>query len=528
MTLEEKVGQIIHVGIKGKNLNSLAIRDIQKLHVGGIILFAANLGDKESIKKLNGDLQSLSISSSGIPLFISIDQEGGRVARIPNDSSPGALAMGQTGNPIYAEDVGFVTAYNLKKLGFNMNLAPVLDVNSNPDNPVINTRSFGSDPELVASMGISHAKGIREALVVPVVKHFPGHGDTNTDSHLALPKINKSLEDLEKMELLPFRRSIEKGAEAVMSAHILFPALDGEAPATLSPAILKGILRNKYKYDGLIFTDAMEMHAISKRYKPEESAKKAFLAGVDIILLTTTGSDTERIYNALLSAFKSGELIESDLDRSVLRQISLKFRNGYFHSLDSRYANHELKKYFSEKSEGVERKFSRIAKRYNNRTLYETVAMDGIRSLRREYTIPDFKEKKNLKFYYSTLSMKSFALSRGIPEENIMPFGIPSVISVLRSNKANYHCIVEINEFNLRAWNQIVLQIAEHSNPEQKNIPTLVGLYTGNPFLDIKIPATGAVLASFSPTEESLKALLDTYLEKKVVRKANLILHVER
>ena len=527
MTLEEKVGQILHVGIRGKTPDVYTIHDIGKLHAGGVILFAANLGDKESIKKLNSDLQTLSMQSSGIPLFISIDQEGGRIARIPEESSPGAMAMGQTENPFYAEEVGFFTAYSLKKLGFNMNLAPVLDVNNNPDNPVINTRSFGSSPDLVASMGIAHAKGIREALVVPVIKHFPGHGDTNTDSHLDLPQINKSFEELEKMELIPFRKSIEEGAEALMSAHILFPALDGEMPATLSPKIIRGILRDKLKYDGLVMTDAMEMHAISKRYRPEDSAKKAFLAGADIILLTTTGPVTDRIYNSLLDAFKKGELSESDLDRSVLRQISLKHKYGYFHSLDSKYANKDLKDYFSGQDERIEKRILHLSGKYKKPGLYDTVAKDGIRSLRKDYTLPSLQKNKNVQFYYTTKKMKDLALKSGIPEEDIMPFRSYLILRDLRKKDFEKHLILEVNDLNLRQWNQIVKKTAENVKAEQSN-SALIALYSGNPFLDILIPDNGAVLASFSPTDESIQALLETIFEKKVVGKADILLHVNK
>ncbi|MDH5655403.1 MAG: glycoside hydrolase family 3 protein [Spirochaetia bacterium] len=520
MTLEEKVGQLIHVGINGKSIDSYAVRDIQKLKAGGVILFANNIGSPESIKKLNGELQNLASHSTEIPLFISIDQEGGRIARIPDDSSPGAMAIGQTANVQYAEDVGFLTAYRLRDLGFNLLLAPVLDVNNNPENPVINTRSFGSSPELVASMGISHSKGIRKAQIVPVIKHFPGHGDTDTDSHLALPRINKSYEELEKMELIPFKKSIENGAEALMSAHILFPALDSEEPATLSPKILRGILREKLKYNGLILTDAMEMHAISKRYKPEESIKKAFLAGADIILLTTTGRLPEKAFKALHSAFQSGELSIEDLDRAVLRQISLKYKKGYFHQQNSKYAREDLSDYFNRKKIRVNETFLRLENKYKKKTLYSSVADDSIRSLKKDYSFPS-KDKENIQFYYSTSKMKKYAELK-IPVKNIQPLNFISLLKSAENNPSNLF-IVEVNEFNLKQWNRFADKINLNQKMQDSDRPHIIALYNGNPFFDIKVSEPGAVFLSFSPTDESLEALLNVCLEKKVVKKANLV-----
>ena len=522
MTLEEKVGQLIHVGINGKSIDSLAVRDIQKFKAGGVILFTANLGNAEEIQDLNRKMQDLSLSSSGIPLFISIDQEGGRIARIPEESSPGAMAMGQTGKTEYAEDVGFLTGYQLRNLGFNLLFAPVLDVNNNPSNPVINTRSFGSSPELVAEMGLFHARGIRKSLIVPVIKHFPGHGDTDTDSHLALPQINKSLAELEKVELLPFRKSIEDGAEALMSAHILFPELDDTAPATLSPRILKGILREKLQYDGLIFTDAMEMHAISKRYKPEDSARKAFLAGADIILLTSTGPLPEKVFQSLLSGFQNGELSEDDLNRAVFRQISLKYRFGFFNRLSSKYSYENMNDYFRKREDLVEKTYEKIQKKYGDKELYRTVAEDSIRSLKKDYTIRSL-DKNDIMFFYSSRVLKKHALCRDLKDQNVIALNADLLFKEATNKESGKTILVEINESNLAAWNKFVAKIHAYYKKYPENFPEIIALYNGNPFKKIEVPDKGAVFLSFSPTEESMNAMMDVFLEKKVVKKANLI-----
>ena len=242
MTDEEKIGQIIHIAIPQNFLDPVAIEEIRKIKPGGIILFGMNFGTKDEILKLTTDLQNEANSLGIMPFLISTDQEGGRVIRIKSvQDFPGAMAIGQVGNESFAEKVGFFTSNQLNSHGINLLLAPVLDINNNPENPVINTRSFGSDLNTVLKMSSAYQKGAMDGGAIPVVKHFPGHGDTNIDSHLGLPVIQKNLEELLQSELIPFQKSIENGIRAVMSAHIVYPKLDPEYPATLSPKILKMI-----------------------------------------------------------------------------------------------------------------------------------------------------------------------------------------------------------------------------------------------------------------------------------------------
>jgi beta-N-acetylhexosaminidase len=340
MSDEEKAGQVIHVSIPGKELDEIAISEIKRIKPGGIILFGNNLGKSRDISDLTESLQEQARKQKLLPFFISTDQEGGRVVRVKKGVTefPGAMALGQTGNEKYAYDVGFITSYQLNRLGINLLLAPSLDINNNPDNPVINTRSFGSDLDTVNKIATSYEKGARDGGALPVIKHFPGHGDTNVDSHLGLPIIDKDLEQILNFELIPFQKAIENGARAVMSAHIVYPKIDPNFPATLSKDILSGILRERLKFDGIIMTDAMEMDAISKNYKKEKRGNLAILSGADIVLLTSWGKTTSEYYDMILDGIKKKEFVVDDKDyltEALVRQISAKIEFGLFQNTNS-------------------------------------------------------------------------------------------------------------------------------------------------------------------------------------------------
>jgi beta-N-acetylhexosaminidase len=523
MTLDEKIGQIVHVGMEGTLPTQTTIEDIERFHVGGVILFAANLGTDEDIARLNGSLQDLSIASSGVPLFISIDQEGGRVVRVKSASAPSALGIGQVHDKGIAYDIGFVTSYKMRKLGFNMLLAPVLDVNNNPDNPVINTRSFGTDPQIVAEMGVALAGGIRAAGSVSVIKHFPGHGDTNMDSHLALPRIDRSLAQLERVELIPFRRAIEKGAEAVMSAHIIFRELDPNNPATLSPKIIRQLLRQDLNFDGLVMTDAMEMHAIAKNYTYEEASKMAFRAGADIILLTSSGKITRDIISGFKRAFESGELSIQDLDRAVLRQIRLKCRYGLFPGAGSaRYSLHPiLSAHFDRNEKKREQTYQNILNHYVKGGPALEGSVRAIRSLGRYFAGFSPESKSGVHVVYRSKILHDAAVQNGFPENRIHRFtSLKEIIRFLSGKEIGESWIVEFDEQSIPEWNRLV------SSPETKDRFTehapLIGIYSGNPFLKIDVPENGAVLLTFSPDDESLRAALVRGMDGQPIQMADL------
>jgi beta-N-acetylhexosaminidase len=326
MSLEEKVGQMLVAGVKGESVSQSAKRMIAEDHVGGIILFKDNLsgGLRSSVDLING----LKLANAGnpAPLFLSIDQEGGRVNRLPKEflSMPSNAVVAQAKEEALAEQMGSLIAQQLKLLGFNMNFDPVLDINSNPENPVIGDRSFGDNPETVIRMGLAKMFGLRDGGVIPVIKHFPGHGDTSVDSHLDLPIVRKTASDLEKMEWLPFQNAIDAGAEAVMVAHILFPKIDPDAPASFSKIIIDDQLRGKLGFDGVVITDDLTMGAIVKNYGIADAAVRSVEAGSDILLIAHGYDTTHEVFEAVLTSVRDGRITEDRIDESITRILKLK------------------------------------------------------------------------------------------------------------------------------------------------------------------------------------------------------------
>lgn len=339
MTLEEKIGQLVIAGFPGYEAGPEVTRIIRDYNVGGIILFARNVQNVEQLHRLNDELQQLAIANgAGIPLFIGIDQEGGTVTRVKDGVTPllSAMAIGASYNEEHAFRAGYITGRELFVLGINMNFAPVLDVNINPANPVIGLRSFGEDPKEVARLGTAFMKGLQAAGMLATVKHFPGHGDTGTDSHIALPTVPHDAERLQQVEFVPFIEAIEQGVDAVMSAHITFPAIDPTPgmPATLSHRIITGLLRQQLAFPGLIVTDALEMQAITNRYGIAEAAVRAVEAGVDLVLVGWPADwhDVIRVVESLRSAVYTGRLTEERIEQSVERIVRSKVERGIMHS----------------------------------------------------------------------------------------------------------------------------------------------------------------------------------------------------
>lgn len=325
MTLEDKIGQMLLVGIKGKTAGDEAQKMIAEDKVGGIILYSSNVGSLKELVTLTNDLKK-SNSGNPAPLFMSIDQEGGKVSRLPAEYAafPSNAAVGQGGNAAAAGTMGGLLAKAVKSSGFNMNFAPVLDINSNPDNPVIGSRSFGNNAELVSRLGIAEMKGLEREDVIPVVKHYPGHGDTSVDSHLALPVIDKTAAELAKLEWLPFQAAVQEKADAVMVAHILFPKLDPDRPASLSKVIIGQQLRKQMGYDGVVITDDLTMGAIVMNYSLPAAAVDTVLAGSDILLVAHEYKNEQAVRTALLKSVKDGTIPESRIDESVYRILKLK------------------------------------------------------------------------------------------------------------------------------------------------------------------------------------------------------------
>ncbi|MBS5954070.1 MAG: beta-N-acetylhexosaminidase [Paraclostridium bifermentans] len=323
MTLDEKIGQMILSGFNGTCFNKELSILINDFKVGGIILFSRNIEDSKQLKKLTSDIIGI---NQDIPLFISIDEEGGRVSRLPKDIKKfeSSKSIGDRGDEKYAYENGREIGGILKNYNINMNFAPVLDIYSNPKNTVIGDRAFGDNEKVVSSMGIATMKGLRDENIIPVVKHFPGHGDTEIDSHLGLPIVEKNLKQLNELELIPFNKAIENGVGAVMVSHILIKEIDDKYPATLSYTLINDILRNNMKFENIVITDDMLMKAITDCISIEEASVKSIKAGADIILIGSDINKTKSVIERIKLAVANNEISEGRIDKSVYRILKQK------------------------------------------------------------------------------------------------------------------------------------------------------------------------------------------------------------
>jgi beta-N-acetylhexosaminidase len=333
MSLEQRVGQVFMLGFDGTTLTASNRALVQGLHLGGVTLFARNITDGPQLARLDAELQTI---ADPVPLFISVDQEGGLVVRVTDGATifPGNMAVGATGDPTQARRIAQASASELLAMGVNMDLAPVVDVNTNPQNPVIGVRSFGSDMGLVSDFGVQTIQGLQSSGVSAVGKHFPGHGDTEVDSHRDLPVVPHSLERLQALEFVPFKAAIEAGVDGIMTAHVYLPAIEPQQdlPATLSRTVLTSLLREQLGYQGLILTDALDMDAIKKDRPAAEAAVQAFEAGADMLLIAGITADDRRHLAegppALLAAVQAGRVSEERLNASVVRILEAKAKRG--------------------------------------------------------------------------------------------------------------------------------------------------------------------------------------------------------
>lgn len=337
LSLEEKIGQLIVFGFDALEVNEHAIELIKKYKAGNVILFARNIKSPEQVFKLNQNLQKLALETYNLPLFICIDQEGGMVTRIKNGATyfPGAMTLTASNNLKNSYLSGKIMGRELAALGINMNLAPSLDVNNNPHNPVIGVRSFSDDVNLVSSYGVENIKGLQEN-VIATAKHFPGHGDTSVDSHLDLPKIDKDFASLEKLELVPFVSAINAGVKAIMSSHINFPAItEAGLPTTLSKKCLTGLLREKLGFSGLIITDCMQMKAIQTYYTTKKGAFMAVNAGADLVCISHSSELQIEALEYLKHQVMTNELTMDTLDDRVKRILAYKKANIHLNTFKS-------------------------------------------------------------------------------------------------------------------------------------------------------------------------------------------------
>lgn len=333
MTVKQKVGQLFCVSFTGTELSE-SVRDFfEEYSVGNVILFSKNISDAAQTADLCREIQSEIRKNTGADAFIGTDQEGGTVVRITDGAVyyPGAMATAAAGSADYARQVGEYMGAELKALGINIDFAPVADINSNPDNPVIGARSFSDSAQDAAEYAVSFADGMSASGMVSTAKHYPGHGDTDTDSHYGLPMIDKSIDELMDLELVPFKKLIDNNIPAIMAAHIIYPQIDAENPASMSKALLTDVLRNKLGFDGIIVTDGLRMGAVADNFGAAGACVAAIKAGADL-LITGSGGESEDLslgaqiscIEKVLEAAESGEISEETLDAAALRILKCK------------------------------------------------------------------------------------------------------------------------------------------------------------------------------------------------------------
>lgn len=357
MTLEEKVVQTLMPDFRNWEVNGEEVGvtelndDIRQIFAdyqfGGVILFAENVVETEQTARLVYQMQASQVESDHLPLLIGIDQEGGIVNRLGSGTQlPGNMALGATNDPEYSKLAGDIIGSELEALGINVNFAPSVDINNNPKNPVIGLRSFSSDPEIVSEHGLSYIEGIKEHNVAVAAKHFPGHGDTDVDSHFGLPVVDKSFDELMNNELLPFKAVMDADTDMIMTAHIQFPQLESEMkvseedgsdillPATLSPAILTDLVRDEMAYEGIVITDALNMEAIANNFGEVETSILSKKAGADILLMPViirSNDDLallDEVIQGLVDAVESEDIPMVNIDNSVRRILTLKDELG--------------------------------------------------------------------------------------------------------------------------------------------------------------------------------------------------------
>ena len=346
MSLRQKVGQLFLIrpdsldpSLTQAQINDANATGVQELTdamretlrqypVGGVVIFQKNIADPQQLPAFLAELQA----ASELPLFAGVDEEGGSVVRIANAPAfdvpqyESAQAVGDSGNPDAARGMGAVLGGYLLQYGLNLDFAPDADVNTNPDNPVIGTRAFSSDPETAAAMVAAAVEGFHDAGVLCCLKHFPGHGDTAADTHYGCAMTDKTWEEMQACELLPFQSGIAAGADLVMAAHITAPnaASDG-LPASLSAEMITGRLRGELGYTGVVITDSLAMRAITDTFTPEQSAQMAFEAGADLLLMP---NGLREAFDGMVRAVESGAVSKARLEESVYRILSLKQRAG--------------------------------------------------------------------------------------------------------------------------------------------------------------------------------------------------------
>jgi len=509
MSDREKLGQLMMIDFRNWNkrpfteMNSEVKKIIRDYDLGGIILFRENLVDIEQTVKLIDDMQNI---SKKMPLFVGTDQEGGYVTRLQQGTEmPGNMALGASRDLKLAHEVGETIGTELNALGINFNFAPVVDVNSNQKNPVIGVRSFGDDPKLVGDMAASYIEGLQGEGVISTIKHFPGHGNTEADTHIGLATVNYNERQWENIDKIPFQMAVDKGVEAIMTAHVIIPALDDVkirskkngtligTPATLSKPIMTGVLRDEMNFKGIIITDALNMHAIFENFGETESVERAILAGGDIMLMPVIVwnqedvKKLEALYTTILEKMKINKELKNRVKESAERIVELK-----------------LKKNLGKKSD-VEKKIKdaeKIVGSKENKTVEKIAAERGITLIKNENILPmDLTKGKKILLIAETktrgnmMEDEIIKIEKGVKIEKISTDYKDGLTEELKNGIKNSDYIV-LATYNLKN-NTKINEIIEFIDENNKK---MVSISTRNPYDIIHTSTVKANIAIYGIT----------------------------
>jgi beta-N-acetylhexosaminidase len=503
MPLSLKIGQMLIVGIPDRKNNSDTDSIISNYFPGGIVLFGYNLGNEDEIKNYIRDMQKTVFEKYNIPLFVSIDQEGGRVRRIQSGVTqfPGNMAFGIANNKELTYQAARILGLELRNMGINMNLAPVLDVNNNPMNPVINTRSFGSDAEIVSRLGVEYVKGLQKSGCISVGKHFPGHGDTDKDSHLTLPVIRYNIERLRQIEFPPFVHAIESGVEAIMTAHISYPEiLKDNSSATISKIFLTDLLRKEMRFRGIIITDDMEMNAISKTMDMGEAAVRSIEAGTDLILISTHGNSINTVVKAIEKALADNRITMARIDESVRKIMELKLRYKIMDVKDGLITNPQVINSNDDleilkNADELNKRVSREAIYYYNKNNTSGIIVDD--SARKLFISSSEFFRKEIESAYKANDYKIF-----YSEKEFVKF----MNKEMSDNKAKINLNNTFVYYNV---DKVVPASIDRINGlVQAAGAKLFLLCTGNPFPLGEVKNMPLAIISFSNTNESIRQII--------------------
>lgn len=491
-SIEEKVGQLFMVGFDGHEMNDDMYNLIINYNVSGVCYFSRNLHDKAQVRKLSDSLQKH--TKYDFPLLLAIDQEGGRVNRITNDviTSPGNMPLGAIDNLLYTRRIAETVAHELKLMGINMNFAPSVDINNNPKNPVINTRSFGENIKKVTDMGLATIQGFEKHNVIPSVKHFPGHGDTAVDSHHDVPVIPHDLFRMDRVELTPFKKAIEHDVDSVMVSHLLFPALDPDNFATLSYPIVTELLREKLGFSGVVVTDCMEMDAIGKNYTMGEAAIKAIQAGIDLVLISHTYDKQRKAIDAVIQAVKAGVISEERINESFTRIMELKNRRKIEETIPFAWDEdwREEKKKFAKKLTDLSitkvkdsQQLLPIHKQENVVVLWPTIEKSS-------FAEEDFIQKDTLAYYLQNHS------------NHIQQFPLEHTPEIVNACEEADKIIIVTNNILRDEEQQIVVQALMHQFADKT-----IAISTHAPYDYAAYPEVSTYIAAYSANPTTLESL---------------------